>query len=162
MEQRRFLWVPMMNRTSDLRIPCCDAPLRFAPHSCQVSLWLSGRASERWIRRSEVRFLLWTQSFFFVPRSWQDERCLSPIKGVICQPWNIVLHLQAGEAIAILFRQRWDTGTLAVFSREMKMYWKNSWRYKWSARDQVHIDCRLPKLVNCKLFARNLRVELRR
>ena len=33
------------------------------------SLWLSGKASEREIRRSEVRFLMGTQNFFFVPRS---------------------------------------------------------------------------------------------
>ena len=38
------------------------------------SLWLSGRASERGIRRSEVRFLMGTQNFFSVPRSWQDEQ----------------------------------------------------------------------------------------
>ena len=40
------------------------------------SLWsLYGsvvRASERGIQRSEVRFLMATQNFFFVPRSWQD------------------------------------------------------------------------------------------
>ena len=41
------------------------------------SLWLSGRASEREIRRSEVRFLMWIKNFFFVPRSWQDEKHLS-------------------------------------------------------------------------------------
>ena len=39
--------------------------------------WLSGRASERGIRRSEVRFLVGTQNFFFVLRSWQDEKHLS-------------------------------------------------------------------------------------
>ena len=37
-------------------------------------MWLSGRASERGIQRSEVRFLMGTQNFFFVPRSWQDEK----------------------------------------------------------------------------------------
>ena len=35
---------------------------------------LSGRASERGIRRSEVRFLMRTQNFLSVPRSWQDEK----------------------------------------------------------------------------------------
>ena len=34
----------------------------------------SGRALERGIRRSEVRFLMGTQNFFFVPRSWQYEK----------------------------------------------------------------------------------------
>ena len=33
------------------------------------SLWLSGRASERGIRKSEVRFFMGTQNVFFVPRS---------------------------------------------------------------------------------------------
>ena len=41
------------------------------------SLWLSGWASEREILRSEVRFLMWIKNFFFVPRSWQDEKYLS-------------------------------------------------------------------------------------
>ena len=38
------------------------------------SLWLSGRASERGILGSEIRFLMRTQNFFLVPRSWQDEK----------------------------------------------------------------------------------------
>ena len=41
------------------------------------SLWLSGRASERGILKSEVRFLMGTQNFFFVPRSRQNEKHLS-------------------------------------------------------------------------------------
>ena len=41
------------------------------------SLWLSGGAPERGIRRSGVRFLMGTQNFFFVLRSWQDETKLS-------------------------------------------------------------------------------------
>ena len=41
------------------------------------SLWLSGRASERGIWRSEVRFLMGTQNFFFVQRLWQGEKHLS-------------------------------------------------------------------------------------
>ena len=32
------------------------------------------RPSERGIRRSEILFLIGTQNFFFVPRSWQDEK----------------------------------------------------------------------------------------
>ena len=40
------------------------------------SLWFSGRASERGIRRSEVRFQKGTQNFFLVPRSRQDEKHL--------------------------------------------------------------------------------------
>ena len=35
------------------------------------------RASERGIRRSEVRFPTGTQNFFFVPRLWQNEKHLS-------------------------------------------------------------------------------------
>ena len=41
------------------------------------SLWLSGKASKCGIRRSEVRFLMGTQIFPFVPRSLQDEKHLS-------------------------------------------------------------------------------------
>ena len=37
------------------------------PRSSVESLWLSGRASERGIRRSEVRFLMGTQNFFLCP-----------------------------------------------------------------------------------------------
>ena len=55
----------MRNPTSDLRIPRSDA------------LWLRCRASERRIRRSEVRFLMGIQTFFFDPRSWQDKKHLS-------------------------------------------------------------------------------------
>ena len=42
------------------------------------SLWLSGRASERGIRTSEVRFLMRNQNLFFVPRSRHNEIHLSP------------------------------------------------------------------------------------
>ena len=37
------------------------------------SLWLSGRASESGIHRSEVRFITGTQNCFSVACSWQDE-----------------------------------------------------------------------------------------
>ena len=47
--------------------------LRNRPRSLE-NLWLSGRASECRILRSEVRFLMGTQNFFFVPRSWRDEK----------------------------------------------------------------------------------------
>ena len=41
------------------------------------SLWLSSRALDRGIWRSEVGFLMGTQNFFFVPCLWQDEKHLS-------------------------------------------------------------------------------------
>ena len=50
--------------------------LRNRPRSLE-SLWLSGRASECGILRSEVWFLMGTQNFFFVPSSWQDKKHLS-------------------------------------------------------------------------------------
>ena len=50
--------------------------LRNRPRSLE-NLWLSGRASECRILSSEVRFLMGTQNFFFVPRSWQDKKHLS-------------------------------------------------------------------------------------
>ena len=40
-------------------------------------MWLSGRASERGIYGSEVRFLMKTQNLFSVPRSLEDEKHLS-------------------------------------------------------------------------------------
>ena len=42
------------------------------------SLWLSGRASDCEIQRSEVWFLMGTQNFFFVPHSWQVKKHFSP------------------------------------------------------------------------------------
>ena len=46
---------------------------KWALHSIE-SLWLSVRASECGIRRSEVKFLMRTQNFFFVSCLWQDEK----------------------------------------------------------------------------------------
>ena len=37
-------------------------------------LWLSGRALECRIRRSEIRFLIGTRNFFFVPHSWHNRK----------------------------------------------------------------------------------------
>ena len=59
--QRKKFWVPMRNQTSDLWI-------------CTLMLYLyQWQSSGAQIQRSEVRFLMGTQNFFFVPRSWQDE-----------------------------------------------------------------------------------------
>ena len=38
------------------------------------SLWLSGRALECGIQRSEVQFLMVTHNFFFLPCSWKDKK----------------------------------------------------------------------------------------
>ena len=38
------------------------------------SPWLSSRATKRGIWRSEIRFLMGTQNFSFIPRSWQDAK----------------------------------------------------------------------------------------
>ena len=67
--------------TSDLWIPCLDAlPLSYRDSESVSymnfemavltigSVWLSSRASERGIRRSEIRFLMGTQNFF-LPRA---------------------------------------------------------------------------------------------
>ena len=43
----------------------------------KIVSWLSGNASERRIRTSEVRILLGTQNFFYASRSWQDEKHIS-------------------------------------------------------------------------------------
>ena len=58
-----------------------------------VSLWLSGRASVREIPRCEVRFLMGNQTFFFVSRSWQDEKPPSPFLFRSCQKLAISLIL---------------------------------------------------------------------
>ena len=63
---KKKFWVPISNRTSDLPIPRSDAlPLSYRDYG------------ESGIRRSEVRFLVGTQKFFFFPRSWQKEKHLS-------------------------------------------------------------------------------------
>ena len=38
------------------------------------SLWISGRALERGIRRFEIRFLTENQNSFFISRPWQDKK----------------------------------------------------------------------------------------
>ena len=43
--------------------------------SSVINVW-SGRASKRGIWRTEVRFLVGTQNFFSVPRSWQDDKTI--------------------------------------------------------------------------------------
>ena len=48
-------------------------------HACPWSLWLSGRALECGIWRSEVWFLMGNWNFFFVPYSWNDRKHLSLI-----------------------------------------------------------------------------------
>ena len=53
-----------------------------------VAQWLSGAASECGIRRSEVRFLMGTQKFFFVLRLWRDEKHLS-----LFLYWSQTYHL---------------------------------------------------------------------
>ena len=57
------------------------------------SLRLNCRASERGIRRSEILFLLGTQNFLFVPRSWQEEKHLSRYHKLLTK--KIVKHVQA-------------------------------------------------------------------
>ena len=85
-------WVPMSNPTSDLWIPSSDVlPLSYRDSMVsevhnKVHIWhtscimlgsamliASWNASKRGVRRSEVRFLMGTQNFFFVPRSRQHE-----------------------------------------------------------------------------------------
>ena len=61
---KKKFWVPISNRTSDLPIPRSDA----------LPLMSHRDYGERGIRRSEVRFLMGTQKFFFFPCSWQEEK----------------------------------------------------------------------------------------
>ena len=64
---KKYFLFPMRNRTSDLRIPRSDASHNTIDITNPSSM-LSGRASRRGIRRSEVRFLMGPQNFLFVPR----------------------------------------------------------------------------------------------
>ena len=61
------------------------------------SLWLSGRTSERGIRRSEIRFLLGTQNFFLCPT-------------LVTRRWKKHLSLNCLVYYCILYRQciEWD------------------------------------------------------
>ena len=93
-------------RTSDLRIPRFDAlPLSYRDSVSEAitkfiyakrvsymnfemavltigSVWLSSRASERGIRRSEVRFLMGTQKFFLPHARDKTKKNLSLLKSV--------------------------------------------------------------------------------
>ena len=66
--------------------------LRNRPRS-PWSLWLSGRASERGIRRSEIRFLLGTQNFFLCPtlvtRRWKKHLSLNYLVFLDISLWQI-------------------------------------------------------------------------
>ena len=58
-------------------------------HNNTNSLWI-----ERGIRRSDARFLMGTQNFFFVPRSWQDEKHPSLIPYMVIKFWSTILFSQ--------------------------------------------------------------------
>ena len=75
-----ILFTNMMLSTSLIlavcRTQCHIWTSKWALHSIE-SLWLSVRASECGIQRSEVQFLVRTHNFFFVSCLWQDEKHLS-------------------------------------------------------------------------------------
>ena len=61
-------------------------------------LWLSGRALECRIRRSEIQFLIGTRNFFFVPHSWHNRK-------------KIFLHLQTRHLLLrhyIMWMNEWQ------------------------------------------------------
>ena len=67
------------------------------------SLWLSGRALECRIRRSEIRFLIGTRNFFFVPHSWHNrKKIFSTCKHVTCFCTTISCGWMNGKAFTIL------------------------------------------------------------
>ena len=53
-----------------------------AHRGVSVAQRLEYRSAECGMRRSEVRFLMGTQNFFFVPRSWQDENIFLCLSGI--------------------------------------------------------------------------------
>ena len=61
---------------------CVSYKLRNRPRSPWSLCGSVVRASECGMRRSEVRFLMRTQDFFFVPRSWQDENIFLCLSGI--------------------------------------------------------------------------------
>ena len=95
-KKKSFLWIDDYSKSLwKLSLPICIIPLCYQhcwsqqyagcvlyelcnrPRSPMESLWLSGRALECGIRRSEVWFLMGTRNFFFVPYSWNDGKHLS-------------------------------------------------------------------------------------
>ena len=54
------------------------------------SVWLSSRASERGIRRSEVRFLVGTQNFFVPTLVTRRKKNLSLLKSVFSEPYSLL------------------------------------------------------------------------
>ena len=66
-------------------------------------LWLSGRALECRIRRSEIRFLIGTRNFFFVPHSWHNrKKYFSTCKRVTCFCATISRGWMNGKIFTIL------------------------------------------------------------
>ena len=108
------------------------------------SLWLSGMASERGIRRSEVRFLMGTQNFFFVPRSRQNEKHLS-------------LFLNRAQNLpSLLF-------LIIIFSNRTRMSQKTKFSYQDPNRPerQFHGLCQYRKIEILLTFCRNRKNRLR-
>ena len=77
-------------------------PYHFTPRSLTTeSLWLSGRALERGIQRSGVRFFAYFFIFyFFIPRSWQDEIIFLLLTPAYTSTWlNVTLFLFARQSL---------------------------------------------------------------
>ena len=99
------------------------------------SLWLSGRASERGVLGSEIRFLMRTQNFFLVPRSWQDEKTSVSIiilfthllKLSLTQYWARVLSQHSLVSTEIFVNGPNFTTTALVWHKMNKNYLNGEW-----------------------------------
>ena len=119
-KKKKKFWVPIRSQTSDLRIRRSGArkftisliyinkhyALNIADLSSNMSYecrnrlrspWSLccsvARVSERGIQGSEVRFLIGTQNFFCVPRSWQEEKTPFAINYSVIQLSEHPFHL---------------------------------------------------------------------
>ena len=71
-----------------------------------------------WIWRSDIRFLTGNQNFFFVPRSWKDEKKSSSISLPILKLWSSFLfHDKILHSTRRVFMISFCTGHISVITR---------------------------------------------
>ena len=104
-------------------------------------LWLSGRASEHRIPRSEVPFLMGTHgNFFSVPRFWQEEKylCISSPRS----KFTIFLFLFT-NMFSLLIKK-----VICLSISFRVMYFINNWLCRWQNGQNPHMSA--------KIFLKNL------
>ena len=103
------------------------------------SLCFSGRASECGIQSSEVRFLMETRNFFFVSRSWRDEKTsflnnlVVYLKEVTGTQNRILLESYSLTPLACRARKRSYNGDLFMHSHVKHFWYKPTQTgYEWT------------------------------